>query len=230
MIAGGDTEILVARLRQLTRADLETMYDAAAAVTDCLAALAQRGANPVTEVLKGADVAQEWEHYPPGDAIDAANRSQYYYHSHAAEERIAGEHGHFHTFVRPDGREDAVAHVIGISTDSQGQVLRLFTTNRWVTGEHWHDADEMVGMLDGFRIDGTQPSPELNRWITALVRVCRPQIVDLIHARDRRIAEQRAAHPDRDVFEDRTLLVSSERPVDFIAQVRAIETVLDARN
>ena len=228
VIADGEAANLVARLRQLPRAELTAMYEAATTVTECLAALAQRGANPVTEVLKDADAAREWDHYPPGDAVDAASNSQYYYHSHAAEERIAGEHGHFHTFVRPQGQPEAVAHVIGISTDAYGQVLRLFTTNRWVTGELWHDAGAVIRMLDGFRIDLDQPSAELTRWLTSFVRLFRPQIVDLVHARDRTIAQHRANHPERDVFEDRTLQVTSERPVDFIAQIRAIEAVLDA--
>ncbi len=52
-------------------------------------------------MLSGADVVEEWAHFPPGDVIDAFTQSQYYYHAHAAEERVAGEHGHFHTFVRP---------------------------------------------------------------------------------------------------------------------------------
>ena len=92
---------VVERLRQLPRDDLLAMYDAAAEATECAAALAQNGTNPVTEALGGATVVEEWMHFPAGDVIDPQTHSQFYYHAHAAEERVDGEHGHFHTFVRP---------------------------------------------------------------------------------------------------------------------------------
>jgi hypothetical protein len=41
-----------------------------------------------------------------------------------------------------------------------------------------------------------------------------------------KVAEYQAAHPECAVFEDRTLQVTSEMPVDFLAQIRAIETVI----
>ncbi len=50
--------------------ELLAMYDAAAEVIECAAALADRGKNPVTEVLAGADPVEEWAHFPPGDVID----------------------------------------------------------------------------------------------------------------------------------------------------------------
>lgn len=39
-------------------------------------------------------------HYPKGDVYDAETASQYYYHAHRPE---AGEHSHFHTFIRAKG-------------------------------------------------------------------------------------------------------------------------------
>lgn len=229
------------RLRQLQRDELLGLYDAAAEAIECVAALADAGRNPVTEVLGGASVVEEWVHFPAGDVVDAASHSQYYYHAHAAAERIAGEHGHFHTFMRPqalfpelhparahEAPADAVTHLVGISTDAAGQLIRLFTTNRWVTGEVWYDADAVIRMLERFAITIEQPSPGLNRWISAVIRLFRPQIVDLIRARDEAIAQWRAAHPERDVFEDRELQVTSEMPVDFLEQVRAVESALAA--
>jgi hypothetical protein len=236
---------LTERLRRLPREELLAMYYAAADATECAAALAHNGTNPVTAVLEGAEAVEEWMHFPPGDVIDPRSHSQYYYHSHAAEERSTGEHGHFHTFVRPkrmaseltpvpvpEGELPAdeaswVAHLVGISTGASGQVVRLFTTNRWVTGEVWYDADTVISLLDRFEIDGDKPSRDLNRWVSAVMRMFRPQIVDLIRARDARIAEFQAAHPDSNVFEDRALQVTSEIPVDFLNQIRAIETALD---
>jgi hypothetical protein len=120
-----------------------------------------------------------------------------------------------------------VMHLVGISTDASGKLIRLFTTNRWVTDEAWYGAGDVIGMIDYFDMTGDTPSPALNRWVTGVTGMFRPQIADLIRARDEAIARQRAAHPDRDVFEDRELQVTSEVPIDFLAQVRAIEAALE---
>ncbi len=239
--ASADQQCLLDALRGMSRAELLGLYDAALEAIESMAALADAGTNPVTAVLGDSDVVEEWAHFPPGDVVDRTTHSQYYYHAHAAEERAPGEHGHFHTFVRPRAlfpelgpaqADDAsrqgepFTHLIGISTDASGQLIRLFTTNRWVTAEQWYPADDVIAMLDRFDIAIDEPSPALNRWVSAVVRLFRPQIVDLIRARDEAIAHWRATHPDRDVFEDRALQVTSERPVDFLAQVRAIEAAV----
>jgi hypothetical protein len=236
---------LIDRLRHLPRDELLAMYYAAADATECNAALAHRGTNAVTEVLDGAAVMEEWMHFPRGDVIDPNTHSQYYYHVHAAEERVDGEHGHFQIFARPKkllpellpaaipGGENPqceaawITHLVGISTDASGHPIRLFTTNRWVTGEVWYDADAVIRLLDRFAVTGDKPSLDLNRWITAVVRMFRPQIVDLVRARDLRIAKFKVAHSGRDVFEDRELQVTSEMRIDFFNQIRAIETALD---
>ncbi len=233
---------LIARLRLLTRADLAALYEAAAQATQSLAALAERGVNPVTEALGGASVVEEWAHFPPGDVVDAATHSLYFYHAHVAHERLANEHGHFHTFVRPKalfpdlepaapaprgaGAAGPVAHLVGISTEASGRLIRLFTTNRWVTGEAWCDGDAVSRMLDRFDMTVDGPSHDLNRWVTAIVQMFRPQIEDLMRARDAKVAEFRAAHPERDVYEARDMRVTSETPVDFLAQIRAIESAM----
>jgi Domain of unknown function (DUF6969) len=235
---------LTRRLRQLQREELLAMYDAAAEATECAAALAERGANPVTEALAGATVVEEWMHFPPGDMIDPATHSQFYYHAHAAEERAAGEHGHFHTFLSPrkidpaltpaavadlpDASDDAAwtMHLVGISTDASGRIIRLFTTNRWVTGEVWFDADSVISLLDRFAMTTDKPSQHLNRWVSAVTRMFKPQIEDLIRARDAEVEHFWRAHPGSNVFEDRALQVTSEMPVDVPAQIRAIEAVL----
>lgn len=245
MLASATTdEPLVARLRKLSRDELLAMYDAAAEAIASATALADSGTNPVTEALGGTDVMEEWAHFPAGDVVDPTTHSQFYYHAHAAEERFAGEHGHFHTFVRPkritptvqpvaipdivNSSDPAgwIAHLVGISTDASGHVIRLFTTNRWVTGEVWYDAEAVIRMLGRFDMTVEQPSYALSRWVTAMVATFRPQIEDLIRTRDARLEQFKTAHPASDAFEDRGLQVTSEMPVDFLTQIRAIETVL----
>lgn len=218
------------RLRELDVSALAAMHDAAAEVVACTQELAQAGLNPVTAVLDGAAVVEEWAHYPSSDdVLDPSTRAQYYYHAHGAGERAPGEHGHFHTFLRRqdagalrDAPAGAITHLIGISMDRYGRPLRLFTTNRWVTGEDWREADDLIPMLDCFSVDVAQPHRALNRWLTALIGLFRPNIIDLVRARDRVLARWRPEN-DCDVYEDRALHVISQAPVDLVGQIRAIE-------
>lgn len=230
----------VARLRLLARAERLALYQAAAEATQCYRRLADRGINPITAAVAAAERVEEWAHFPPGDVVDPTTHSQYYYHAHSADERVAGEHGHFHTFVRaqalfpelkpisPASGSEAgnIAHIVGISTDASGRLIRLFTTNRWVTDEAWYQADAVIGMLDRFDLTPDGPLHDLNRWVSAIVRMFRPQIIDLIRARDATIEAFRRAYPDRDVYEDRELRVTSERSVDFLEQICAIESAI----
>jgi len=224
-----DTQQGAQHLRGLPRPELLAMYAAAAEATACLAAMAGRGTNPATEAISGAAVVEEWAHFPHSDVVDPATHSRYYYHAHSADERVPGEHGHFHTFVRTmdsAGSADAIAHLVGISTDASGGLMRLFTVNRWVTDETWSDADVVCSLLDRFDLTSIESSHDLNRWVQAIMRMFRPQIEHLIQTRDTTVAAFRDAHPDEDVLENRALRVTSEMPVDFLAQIRAIELAL----
>ena len=225
--------------RSLPRKRLETMLAAGEEVIECFRVLNKGGSNVTAEVLKGQGEFIEFNHYPKGDSYDNETHSQYYYHAHRA-----GENGHFHTFMRqrgmPAGIEpipymgdvawpkgtDALSHLIAISMDKYGFPLSLFTTNRWVTGENWYVADDACRMLDRFDMDHAYPSWATNRWLTAMVRLFRPQIVELIQERDRVVAAAAEATKDGDIFEDRSLEVTSEATIDVDEQTEAIETAL----
>ena len=239
-------------LDQLPFEELQALAEAAREAKNCRRVLAKTGDTILTELLRNAGPPKEWRHYPPGDVYDAEHHAQYYYHCHAAAERRPGEHGHFHTFLRPlgmpagvrpaplpdaqapMGENDALSHLIGVSVDAGGAVTRLFTTNRWVTGETWYVAADVAAMLDCFIIDHARPSWPLNRWITAVLRLFRQQIVDLLRRRDAALAA--AAQLGANPFEDRGLEVPSEIDVDcdeFIQQVerawRAARRRVDGR-
>ena len=107
--------------------------------------------------------------------------------------------------------------------DRSGWPIGLFTTNRWVTGETWYAAHDVAGMLDGFDIELDKPSWSVNRWLTAMLRLFRPQIEELLQQRDERLRAWRRAHPDVNTYEDRRLEVTSQLPIDVDAQVRLLE-------
>lgn len=230
-------------LLDLPRERLEDMRDAGDRVLECLRVLSVSDDNIVGELIKNEETFYEWNHYPDGDVYDRVTHSQFYYHTHPPEER-SDEHGHFHTFLRPKGMpdglkpapvddyeapkdpDDALSHLVAISMDPAGLPIKLFVTNRWVTGEIWYAADDVCRMLDFFLIDHAQPSWPVNMWVSSMVRLFDPQIRALIAARDVAVAAWRAGHPDTNVFEDRDFEIAADLAVDIDAQRDAIAKAL----
>ena len=111
-----------------------------------------------------------------------------------------------------------MSHLIAIAVDRQGEPIRLFTTNRWVTGETWYRAADVVRMLDRFVIDESEPSAELNRWVGAMIQLFRPQISALLSARDEAVMAWRRRRRT-EVFEDARLEVTSSLDITLEAQL-----------
>jgi len=204
------------------------MYDAAATAVAAMQSMAARGLSPVTAALDGAADVEEWAHYPDDDARDRHGRGRYYYHVHSAEDLGEREHGHFHVFLDPPaGAADlAPTHVIGLAMDSAGQLIRLFTTNGWVTGESWREAEAIIAALDGFMVQSDSNLADLDEWVSSVMRLYRPQIVDLLNRRDAALDELRARDPACDVLENRSVRVLSSVDVDLLQQLGMLEAAL----
>lgn len=216
---------------------LSRMTQAGVEAAECMRVLAKSGGNLVGEVLRDNGEFYEMSHYPPDDIYDPESHAQFYFHAHPPAARDEPDYGHFHTFLRPLGMPDGIApapvadfvmpegdnaalsHLIAVSMTRDGLPERLFTVNRWVTGDVWYAADDVIAMLDRFVVDLAYPSWPLNRWITAMVTLYRPQIEDLLHERDHCVADWQAAHPDENVFEDRRLEITSSLAISVPAQI-----------
>lgn len=219
---------------------LQAMSAAGAEVVDCIRVLANTGDNLVGELLRGADGFYQWDHYPEGDVYDPVSHAQYYYHAHPQELR-SGEHGHFHTFLRaggmpdtvrpvplpdyeaPEARNDDLTHIVAVSMDPHGIPTRLFMTNRWVTGETWYAAGDVCGIVDRFVIDHARPSWPVNRWISAMMVLFRPQVLALLEARDAGIARWADERPGTNVYEDRELEIVAAMDISVDDQIAAID-------
>ncbi len=227
----------------LPPAQLEDMAAAGEEVEECVRVVEKGESNLVAEVLRGEGKFYEWNHYPKGDVYDTATHSQYYYHAHPSELR-PGEHGHFHTFVRfkglpksikpvampssvnrPTGK-DAIAHIVGFSMDKKGYPFRVFTVNRWVTGESWYSAEDVLKMVDLFKITHAVPTWPTNRWVSAMMRLFRPQIDWLLHERDEAVRIWQSGHPDSVVYEDHGLEVPSVVQISIEDQIRRVREAL----
>ncbi len=180
---------------------------ALAEIAFCEAVLAKGGLTVLSDTFRGVDAIAAWDHYPPGDVFDPVSNAQWFYHCHPAEEG-ALEHGHFHCFLRPDGPDGPIHHLVAVGVDAEGRLLRLFTVNQWVVADDWADAQTTVGLLPRFDIQMPSPSYLVNRWLTAVLTAYEPEIVALIDERDRVLA---ARPGDRSaVLADRSLEVTSE--------------------
>ncbi len=233
-------------LEALSTEQLNTMLLAGAQIKNCYRLLIKNESygNVVREVLRDQGQFIEFDHYPKGDVHDGETHCQYFYHAHRG---INGENGHFHTFLRAKGMpenvaaapydgdtewptgEDALSHIIAISMDPKGYPIGLFSTNRWVTGETFYPATDVIRMLDKFEMDLLYPSWPVNIWITSTMRLFRPQIEQLLKQRDEAIDAWRSKHPEKDVYEDRDLEVTSQELVDVDTQLKLITGILQNR-
>lgn len=231
----------VAPIESLARERLEAMLAAGDEILECYRVLGKGGLNIVGELLKGQGTFYEYDHYPKGDIYDEEFSSQYYYHAHREEQ---GEHGHFHTFLRsgaiPEGVEpvpyggdepwpsgdELLSHLISISMDARGFPIGLFAVNRWVTAEAWFRAADVIDMVDRFRIDHANPSWPTNRWITAMMRLFKPQIATLLSHRDAVVEAWARDHPGVDVYEDRDLEVTGWLAISVDDQLAAVRAAL----
>ncbi len=228
-------------LRAEGRARLPIMWEAAKEVAECERVVTKGGGNLVSDLLRGSDTFYEWTHYPAGDVYDAETHSQYYYHAH---DNQPAEHGHFHVFLRRPGMpagtapvpyrgqakrplgDDAISHIVGISMGFRGQPLALFAANRWVTGETWYPAAAVISMIDFFRIDHAYPSWPVNRWITAMLRLFRPEVEALLRQRDDVIAAWSERYPGRDILEDTALALTGVAPISIPQRTAELRTLL----
>lgn len=175
------------------------------------AILAKSQRSVVTATLAGADAVAAWQHYPAGDAFDPASGAQHYYHCHPPQAGDA-EHGHFHLFLRPDGAQGPIHHLIALGMDAHGRLRRLFAVNRWVTGDDWRDAETLIALVPRFDVQLAVPDFLVNRWLTAVVALYADDIAELLRARDAALAARGGAP---ELLEDRGLEVLSERAVDL---------------
>ncbi len=229
---------LAAALAALSGEELDRMQQSGALITENLRLLKKSSQNMVGQCLANQGTFFEDEHYPKGDVYDSESHAQYYYHAHRPE---SGEHGHFHTFLRAAGMprmvkpvaysgkakrpsgKDALSHIVAVSMNRPGMPVGLFTTNRWVTDETFYPAADVIKMLDRFSIEQSYPCLATNRALTAALNLFKPQVIALLDQRDRTIEAWSQSYPDRDVYEDRELEITSIIDINVNQQLAAIK-------
>lgn len=171
----------------------------------------------------------QWAHYPDDDAIDPTSGYQWFYHSHAPEDRPAEhEHGHIHLFARrplwsrrlrsraergfaaltgDHGTHVPTRHLVGVGLDAHGLPVSLFTVNSWVTGDRMLSAPNTARLLATMRLDTGHAA--IDTVLEAVMTLCGDEIDALLAERDATLAR----HAADGVLEDRRLEVLSERSI-----------------
>ena len=207
---------------------------AALRLLETYAALAERGEHLFGDVLQG-QMPRQWSHYPEDDAIDQESGFQWFYHSHAPQDRPgATEHGHIHLFARRPrwarrlrsaaelrftalhGAPPAsthTRHLLALGFDARGLPTSLFTVNSWVTGDRMLNADLTAELLATMKLDTGHPA--IDRVLECLVCLYREEIRGLLRQRD----EALLAWPGWQVLSDEGLELLSELSIDVDAKL-----------
>ena len=93
-------------------------------------------------------------------------------------------------------------------------------TNRWVTDEFLYPAETMIAHLDRYDVDETAEDPLVNRFLTAMVALYRPQLSDLLRERDRAMAMLVAAGGPAAYETGNDVLASI--PIDLDAMIESL--------
>jgi hypothetical protein len=190
------------------------VLDATSIITQ-IAAWAAVGQSAPSRLLGAGQGFVEWAHYPQPDAVDPRSGWRFYYHAHPLAQRLQAEHGHFHIFVPAPAEQ--FSHLIGVSVSNKGFPIRLFTTNRWVTGEVWQPAAILESYLDRPTLAHAPPRDVAN-WLEQILILFNTEIKSLIRARDARMEQ---ASPSK--LDDHRLRMPSQLPINLIKKLSRYE-------
>jgi hypothetical protein len=166
----------------------------------------ERNGTNVIDMVRGGQPLVPWRLYPGDSGIfDRHTRYQFYYHSHGVDT----EAGHFHTLRLFD---DHTAHLIAISMTADGWPQALFTLNLWAIGDAYETAEELRRYVRDFHLAGPRP---LVRFVNLIFQAFGPQIEELQERKVVTLSRYRVAHPDHDIFEDRSLEILSRVAIDI---------------
>ena len=191
--------------------------------------LAHRKEHLLGSLLAGKPPKQ-WVHYPQDDAIDVESGFQWFYHSHAPEDRTdSGEHGHIHLFARRklwsrrlrSDREVRFAQLLGhpehccntrhllcVGFDAKGLPTSLFTVNSWVTGDLMLSAQTTADLLSQLTL--STGNAHVDAVMESVFRLYSKEIRALLDARDACLF----GSPSCKVLADESLEVLSELEIN----------------
>jgi len=187
-----------------------------------LEGLEQTGSSVIDLVRDGQPLVP-WRLYPGESGLfDRRSGCQFYYHSHGADH----EAGHIHT-VRLFS--DHTAHLVAVSLKADGWPQALFTLNLWAIGDTYETAADLRRYARCFHLAERVGPPQLVRFVNLIFQVFGREVERLQDEKIATLAAHGVAHPDRDVFEDRSLEVLSRVEIDVRARARDVVWAIPRR-
>ena len=189
--------------------------DVLLALSEVLVDYGQRRTNPVLDVLPVSEPFHLNRKYPTERLRFGNDQWRAYYHSHSDQYPAPWqEHGHFHLFYRVDETGDSAvdwSHVAALSMNAEGQPVRWFTVNNWVTGDRWVEASGLVDRIR-FSTDGDRP---VSRWLACMTGFYHATIIDLLLARDQVLDVARNGESLSNALLDRNIYFLSDQAIDL---------------
>lgn len=215
------------------------MHRAANEFFQSLDCFAREGRHPVGGLFAAAQGPfTTFTRYPDDGVGGAADGFAWYYHAHdPAPDRPWGENGHFHCFAytewlgasaspwalppTPDLDAGGLIHLVAVCVDEEGVPNRMFTLNRWASDEWLYPAEDVIPLIDRFRVRRDPRFPLTSRWLSALLRLLQPQIAWLLQERDAVLTALRDRHPEG-FSEDPSVEVASMLTFDLDGHLDAL--------
>jgi len=171
----------------------------------------ERNGTNVIDMVRDEQPLVPWRLYPGDSGVfDRRTRCQFYYHSHGVDT----ETGHFHTVHLFD---DHTVHLVAISMAADGWPQALFTLNLWAIGDAYEAAGNLRRYVRDFHLAEHVGPPRLIRFVNLIFQAFGPQIEQLQEQKIETLSRYRVAHPDHDVYEDRSLEILSRVAIDVRA-------------
>lgn len=230
------SHILRCHWRDATTRDLRAYLRQGRRSVEAFESVTQASGSLSQSWIKGAAVVK-YEHYPPADVIDPSSGAHFYFHAHRSH---GEEHGHLHVFwhATATGRRSRFnqvkgkfvgsmpTHLIAIALDARGLPLKLFTTNQWVTGGHWFNAELTLSCIDRCRPQAVEGHEFSCIWLGHFLSMYRPLIARLLQKRDAKLAKFPSLE---NALNNRRLEVLSQCTIDWAADLALLEELAHQR-
>ena len=191
---------------------------------------------PLSSLLYGVETVEDDMEYPSQTVQDFESGSQYYFHSHSDRN---GEFGHLHTYVLESGIPKGIrghspatlgdhsnkfrthSHLVAIVINKSCMPQSMFTINHWSSQEAQYSLQNLEKILDCFDISHAWPSYPSNRWMSALLRLFKPQIMHLFAEREAHLAALDTEGRETPAAEDYDLEVTSQAEISVADQLNS---------
>jgi hypothetical protein len=88
----------------------------------------------------------------------------------------------------------------------------------------------VIELLDSFDMDMAWPSWPVNLWVTNLMRLFYPTIIELLQERDKIVTDWEVRHPGINAYDDRDLELTSVITISVEDQIKAVDAALKKKS